>query len=55
MTHPALSASLAEAELVEAEMEITGRLVEASNATFLTEVRTPAGATSPKGVVTTMS
>ena len=38
--------SLALIELVEAEMEITGRLVEASNATFLTEVRTPSGSTT---------
>ncbi len=46
MTHPALSASLAGAGLDEAELQITGRLMEASNATFLTELRTPAGTTS---------
>ncbi|GAA1823447.1 SCO1664 family protein [Microlunatus capsulatus] len=46
MTHPALDATLAHDELGEAELEITGRLMEASNATFLTEVRTPSGSTS---------
>jgi len=43
MTHPALSVSLAEVELADAEMEITGRLLEASNATFLTELRGTGG------------
>jgi uncharacterized repeat protein (TIGR03843 family) len=46
MTHPALSASLADAELGEAELEITGRLLEASNATFLAELRGPTGTSS---------
>ena len=43
LTHPALTVSLADAELAGAELEITGRLLEASNATFLTELRGPAG------------
>ncbi len=38
MTHPALCASL-----VEGELEITGRLLQASNATFLTELTSPVG------------
>jgi len=46
MRHPALSVTLAVAELGGAEMEITGRLLEASNATFLAEVRGPAGAST---------
>ena len=46
MTHPALCASLADAEVGEAELEITGRLLEASNATFLAELRGPTGTSS---------
>lgn len=46
MTHPALTAHLSDAELADAELEITGRLLQASNATFLADLRTPAGTTS---------
>ncbi len=38
LTHPALTASLAEGEL-----RVTGRLLQASNATFLAELTGPAG------------
>jgi len=39
VTHPALDTTLAEGEL-----EITGRLMQASNATFLSELKLPTGA-----------
>ncbi len=38
MTHPAL-----ETTLTEGELEITGRILQASNATFLSELKRPAG------------
>jgi len=46
MTHPALTVSLDDVDLDETELEITGRLVQASNATFLTELRSPGAPTT---------
>jgi uncharacterized repeat protein (TIGR03843 family) len=43
MTHPALSITLPQGELAEVELQITGRLMQASNATFLAEVHTADG------------
>lgn len=41
--HPALSTPLGEGALAEGELEVVGRLVEASNATFLTRLTTTDG------------
>jgi uncharacterized repeat protein (TIGR03843 family) len=46
MTHPALTVTLDDGVLADAELKITGRLLEASNATFLAELATPEGTTS---------
>lgn len=45
MTHPALTVSLDDLDLTVAELQITGRLLQASNATFLAELTTPDGTT----------
>jgi len=45
MTHPALTVSLDDVDLTEAELQITGRLMQASNATFLAELTTGGGTT----------
>jgi len=45
MTHPALTVSLDDVDLEQVELEITGRLVQASNATFVAELRGPEATT----------